>query len=644
VSSRVWVRVGIGVVVVLLLWVGAAGAAPMRQPAGLLEIAGAPLRIQVGNNGSVQVYHQRFSHGATYGSADSGFFIAIGSTVYGPDMPGTNSSSAANATSRLSLVSHEGPSGSGSQADPFRVTTTQNLVDSAATLGVVQTISYINGNNYFQLDWRVTNNGGGQSCFKAYHAADIYFADSDLGIGYYNAASGAIGGFNQARDWFMVFAPLTPATRYKEAGYRIIWNDVGAAVDLDNSVDPNYIDNGIALQWNVCLNPGESTVISDLWSFGDSEAAVIPTVIAPPGGSTPPPGGATPPPPSGPVDVWVKDSPEDDGSVPSSRLNAAWWTSPDVIVRNAQDNLRQHQNPVGGQTNYVYVQVRNRGSSEAQNVRVSVYWANPALGLFWPNSWNLLGSTTVNIPAGATVWTAAVPWTPSRTGHLCLLVRLESAQDPIRAEGDVPGDNNIGQRNVHVMGLPQPVSGSSGSSGSTASGSVDAVVVAPPGSTRQNVDVAIQYANRPASVTIDIIMPPELFQRWQTAGGTVDGGQINNQTIRATGATETIIRTIPLEPGEEATIRLDITGPTETPFVVGAVERVNGQDVGGNVYVYEGLLPETSSPFQLPQLGTNSWIAISAALCLCLLGVIGLLFFFLVFSRRDRSPQVVVVK
>ena len=133
-STRVWVRVGIGVVVVLLLWVGAVGAAPLRQPAGHLEIAGAPLRIQVGNNGSVQVYHQRYSHGATYGSADSGFFIAIGSTVYGPDMPGTNSSSAANATSRLSLVSHEGPSGSGSQADPFRVTTTQNLADSAATL------------------------------------------------------------------------------------------------------------------------------------------------------------------------------------------------------------------------------------------------------------------------------------------------------------------------------------------------------------------------------------------------------------------------------------------------------------------------------------------------------------------------------
>ena len=116
VSSRVWVRVGIGVFVVLLWCVGApgiapgvVGAAPGRQPAGSLEIAGAPLRIQVGNNGSVQVYHQRYSHGATYGSADSGFFIAIGSTVYGPDLRATNSSSAGNNSSRLSLVSHEGP-------------------------------------------------------------------------------------------------------------------------------------------------------------------------------------------------------------------------------------------------------------------------------------------------------------------------------------------------------------------------------------------------------------------------------------------------------------------------------------------------------------------------------------------------------
>ena len=78
--------------------------------------------------------------------------------------------------------------------------------------------------------------------------------------------------------------------------------------------------------------------------------------------------------------------------------------------------------------------------------------------------------------------------------------------------------------------------------------------------------------------------------------------------------------------------------------MIGAVERVNGQDVGGNVYVYEGLLPQPESSFQIPDLGTNSWIVISAVLCLCLLGVIGLLFLFLVLGRRDKSPQVVVVK
>lgn len=639
-NARVWIRVVMGVVAALLFCVSSVGAAPLRQPPAFKEIAGTPLRIQVGNNASVQVYHQRYSHGATYGSADSGFFLAINGTVYGPDLRGTNSSSAAQSSSRMELVSHDGPVGSGSQADPFRISNNQNI--SAAGLNVLQTVSYINGNSYFQLDWRITNNGAAQTCFKAYHAADIYFADSDYGIGYYNAASGAVGGYNANRDWFMVFAPLVRATHYKEAAYGTIWTDVSAAVDLSDTIDTTNIDNGIALQWNGCVDPGGTTTITDLWSFGDSEAAVIPTVIAPPGGTppagvTPPPG--TTPPASGPVDVWVKDSPEDDGTVPSSARNAAWWTSPDVIVRNAQDELRQHQNPIGGQTNYVSVQVRNRGSGAAQNVRVSVYWANPALGLFWPNSWNLLGTTTVNVPAGGTVWSPAVAWNPPGTGHFCLLVRLESDQDPIRAEGDVPGDNNIGQRNVHVMGLPQQVSGSS-----TASGSVDAVVVAPPGPNRQNVDVAVQYGNRPSSVTINIVMPPALFERWRTASGRVDGGQINGQTIQATGATETVIYNIPLEPGEQATIRLDITGPTETPFVIGAVERVNGVDVGGNVYVYEGLLPNSGLPFNLSQLGTTPWMVAAGLLCLCLLGVLGLLFFFLIFNRRNQTPQVVVVK
>src|SRR5687768_6125246 len=113
-----------------LLIPASAGAAPLAQdqPNDSRLISGAPLQIYVGSNGSIQVYHQNYTHGATFGSGDSGFFIALGSAVYGPDLYATNPSSAAAMTiNQMTLISHDGPTGSGSRSDPYRITTVHSL-------------------------------------------------------------------------------------------------------------------------------------------------------------------------------------------------------------------------------------------------------------------------------------------------------------------------------------------------------------------------------------------------------------------------------------------------------------------------------------------------------------------------------------
>jgi hypothetical protein len=236
---------------------------PRPQEGNFIEIAGQPLRILVGSDGSLQVYHQKYSQGATYGTAGSGFFLTVGQTVYGPYyIPFTP-------------LRQEGPFGSGTSSSPYQVVTEGQISANGLELQIVQTISYVNGNNYFQLEWEITNKGTGTSCFKAYHAADLYFADDDYGIGYYESQSGAVGGFNQARDWFMVFTPSPRATHYEEAYYLTIWDRVSSAADLQDTMDTNYIDNGAALQWDACLQGGQSTTIGDRWSFGESEAEVI---------------------------------------------------------------------------------------------------------------------------------------------------------------------------------------------------------------------------------------------------------------------------------------------------------------------------------------------------------------------------------
>ncbi|MCJ7620140.1 MAG: hypothetical protein MUP64_07990, partial [Anaerolineae bacterium] len=109
-------------VILLSLATSAAQAAPLEVPPNLIAIAGSPLRIEVGNNMSIQVYHQNYEHGATYGDADSGPFWYINGQIYGPNMPAYGESASFN-TTELTWIDHQGPSGSGTAGDPWRVQT-----------------------------------------------------------------------------------------------------------------------------------------------------------------------------------------------------------------------------------------------------------------------------------------------------------------------------------------------------------------------------------------------------------------------------------------------------------------------------------------------------------------------------------------
>jgi hypothetical protein len=164
-------------------------------------------------------------------------------------------------------------------------------------------------------------------------------------------------------------------------------------------------------------------------------------------------------------------------------------------------------------------------------------------------------------------------------------VRLESNQDPIRNEGNVPGDNNIAQRNLHILELPQRTAAGTGSE------EVQAIVVGPTDATAQ-VDVVIQYPDLPPGARLTITMEIALFNRWLGAtGGDVVNGTIEATRIIATGPNETIIRGLPLQPGEQATITIHVDAPTADEFSFQVVERVDGSDVGGNVFWYTALLP-----------------------------------------------------
>jgi hypothetical protein len=155
-----------------------------------------------------------------------------------------------------------------------------------------------------------------------------------------------------------------------------------------------------------------------------------------------------------PIDVFCKDSPQDDGNVPSA---GQCWTSPDIWVRNNQDGGTSHENPIFNQANYLYVKVRNLGYLTANTIKVKAYWADPAGGIPWPTDWNYIGESTVNnlVENSETIATP-IPWTPTGTaiGHRCLLVRLECNQDMMTEDGSIKLENNIAQKNISIISLP----------------------------------------------------------------------------------------------------------------------------------------------------------------------------------------------
>src|SRR5262249_40250396 len=75
-----------------------------------------------------------------------------------------------------------------------------------------------------------------------------------------------------------------------------------------------------------------------------------------------------------------------------------------------------HQTPMIGVTNYVYVNVKNRGSQAANDVVVSGYRCRPGTAMAWPADWQHLTTEQLPVPGGvapgATVTVGPFRWTP----------------------------------------------------------------------------------------------------------------------------------------------------------------------------------------------------------------------------------------
>lgn len=161
------------------------------------------------------------------------------------------------------------------------------------------------------------------------------------------------------------------------------------------------------------------------------------------------------------VDVYI-----DDGRQGEYTYLDVHWENPSIWNRLHPDGGATHEQAVPGVANYAYVKVKNRGTLQAQNVRVRGYHCKPSAGVLWPN--DLQPMTTAELLAGTVnpnntqeKIVGPFEWTPNANawGHDCMMMIVTADSDPSNvctlAAGElladwrlVPNDNNFGQRNV----------------------------------------------------------------------------------------------------------------------------------------------------------------------------------------------------
>lgn len=156
--------------------------------------------------------------------------------------------------------------------------------------------------------------------------------------------------------------------------------------------------------------------------------------------------------------LYIRDNSSDQGT--SSR--GRFWNSPDVWVRNQDDDGTTHQHAIRGQDNYVHARVWNSSDADYADVTVRVYGVDfSATEFYYPDDWhpkNLLGERTLLVPAAGSAVTR-VTWSadliPDETWYTCLLVEVIPLEVTPDHRHHVRDNRKLAQKNVKIADAPE---------------------------------------------------------------------------------------------------------------------------------------------------------------------------------------------
>ncbi len=161
--------------------------------------------------------------------------------------------------------------------------------------------------------------------------------------------------------------------------------------------------------------------------------------------------------PSPAPDLWLRDDPADPGA---DAWSGAFWDSPDLWIRNADDGGTTHQSPEYGQDNWFYARVHNKaGAGPAQHFVVTFNSRGFAGTEFqYPGDFLpcIAAYADFDLAPGATRivsarWPRAL--VPAEGTHTCMLATVIARSDHPVAGRHVWEHNNLAQKNLTVVDL-----------------------------------------------------------------------------------------------------------------------------------------------------------------------------------------------
>ncbi len=156
------------------------------------------------------------------------------------------------------------------------------------------------------------------------------------------------------------------------------------------------------------------------------------------------------------VDLWIKDKADHTGT---ENISGAFWNSPDLWIRNQEDDVEAHEAPEYGQDNWFYARVRNRGTGTARAFVVTFevkIWQGTQFK--YRSDFIPFVSAAVGFdlgPGESQVVKACWPkeLVPGAGSHGCLLVSAYCPTDEAVLDKHVWEDNNLAQKNLTIVDL-----------------------------------------------------------------------------------------------------------------------------------------------------------------------------------------------